>query len=174
LGRLERLVGPPLARPLLDRLLTDGAVHRLGEFVCLPAFAPRLSAAEEKLLQNLTAELLAGGFQPPTVDALRSAANVDRKRLDRVLTLAVATGVLVPIEPKMFLHAHAEGRLRGMVQSLIERQGAVTVAQVREALGSSRKYVVPFLEYLDRIGFTRRTDDVRTLAGGAQAPERPT
>jgi selenocysteine-specific elongation factor len=39
----------------------------------------------------------------------------------------------------------------------------VTVAQIREALQSSRKYVVPFVEYLDRTGFTRRAGDLRML-----------
>jgi selenocysteine-specific elongation factor len=57
-----------------------------------------------------------------------------------------------------------ERRLRGTVAALIQAQGGVTVAQVREALGSSRKFVVPFLEYLDRIGFTKRVGDVRHLA----------
>ena len=46
---------------------------------------------------------------------------------------------------------------------LINECGGVTIAQVREALDSSRKYVVPFVEYLDRIGFTRRIEDRRVL-----------
>ncbi len=47
---------------------------------------------------------------------------------------------------------------------LTGRTEGASVAQIREALGSSRKYVVHFLEYLDRVGFTRRDGDVRVLA----------
>ena len=40
----------------------------------------------------------------------------------------------------------------------------VTVSEVREALGCSRKYALPLLNRLDRTGVTRRRDDVR-IAG---------
>ena len=40
----------------------------------------------------------------------------------------------------------------------------ITVAQVRDALGTSRKFVVPLLEHLDATGRTRRRDDLR-IAG---------
>ena len=46
---------------------------------------------------------------------------------------------------------------------MITKQGTVTVADVREGTGSSRKYVVPFMEYLDRVGFTKREGDARRL-----------
>ncbi|GAG38002.1 unnamed protein product, partial [marine sediment metagenome] len=57
-----------------------------------------------------------------------------------------------------------ERQLRERVADLIASERSVTVAQVREALDSSRKYVVPFLEHLDRIGFTKRVGDRRVLA----------
>jgi len=50
------------------------------------------------------------------------------------------------------------------VAELVRQTGGVTVAEVREALDSSRKYVVPFMEYLDRVGYTCRVDDRRVLA----------
>jgi selenocysteine-specific elongation factor len=40
------------------------------------------------------------------------------------------------------------------------------VSEAGAALGISRKYCVPLLEYLDTIGFTRRTADRRALASG--------
>jgi selenocysteine-specific elongation factor len=41
--------------------------------------------------------------------------------------------------------------------------GPFTVGQARDALGLSRKYVVPLLEWFDRRGFTRRDGDLRTV-----------
>jgi selenocysteine-specific elongation factor len=40
----------------------------------------------------------------------------------------------------------------------------LTVSQIREILGTTRKYAMPFCEHLDRIGFTRRQGDLRVLA----------
>jgi selenocysteine-specific elongation factor len=163
LGWLERITSRALARPLLDRWLDDGTVKRLGRYVCLPAFAPQLSTADEKILAALVTELRTGGFQPPLLDAVKSAASADRKRLERLATLATALGELVHLGDNLYLHVEAERDLRETVASLIGRTGPATVAQVREALNSSRKYVVPFLEYLDRIGFTKRVGDTRVL-----------
>jgi selenocysteine-specific elongation factor len=44
-----------------------------------------------------------------------------------------------------------------------------TVAELRDLLGTTRKYAIPFCEYLDRIGLTRREGDLRLL-GNAAAP----
>ncbi len=170
LGWLERVtMNRTLARPLFDRLIQEQSVKLLGKFVCSPAFAPSLSSAEERLLQSMVTAVRRGGFQPPSLDDLATAAKADGKRMARLATLAVALGELVAIAPDMYLHVEAEQQLRAKVTELIARVGPVTVAQVREALESSRKFVVPFVEYLDRVGFTKRVGDQRVLCSA----ERP-
>jgi selenocysteine-specific elongation factor len=51
--------------------------------------------------------------------------------------------------------------------TLIRAAGSdgMTVSDVRAALGTSRKYAVPLLEYLDAQGLTRRVGDVRVARG---------
>lgn len=112
-------------------------------------------------------EIRAGGFQPLSPADMACTAGIDRKRWERLATLSVALGELVPIDAKILLHADVERSLREKVAALIGEKREVTVAEVREAVASSRKYVVPFLEYLDRIGFTRRMGDGRVLASTA-------
>ncbi|MCO6436187.1 MAG: selenocysteine-specific translation elongation factor [Phycisphaerae bacterium] len=164
-GWLERMTSPQLAKPLFEAILQRRVVRPFGEFVCLPAFAPSLSAAEEKALREMVKQIREGGFTPPTLDAFSGKSAADRKKAERLAELAVAMGELVVIEPKMYLHRDQEGHLREEVAGLIQRDGPATVAEIREALGSSRKYVVPFVEYLDRIGFTRRVGDRREVTG---------
>ncbi len=163
LGYLERMTAKALARPIFDLFIKKKRLKCLGRFACLPAFAPSLSAADEKLLASMIAELRTAGFQPPALANLSVAGQADRKRLDRLATLAVALGELVLIEGRTYLHVEVEKKLRAAVAELIAQDGGAGVAQVREALGSTRKFVVPFLEYLDRVGFTRRTGDERVL-----------
>lgn len=160
-GWLERAASRSAARPLLEELARRGAFKRLGRFACLPEFAPKLSTADEKLFAAMIQEFHVGGFQPPDLPSLKSAGTADRKRLERLARLAVALGELVHIEGAMYLHAVHDAALRATVAELTQRKNAFTVAELREALGSSRKYVVPFVEYLDRAGFTRRVGDQR-------------
>ena len=163
LGWLYRWCAKDHARTLFDKFLSQAMIKQLGQFVCLPAFAPALSAADEKLMQAMIAEIKEGGFQPPLLDALTIVAKADKKRWERLATLAAALGELVLIEPKMYLHTVVEKRLREEVAGQIRASGPRTVAEIREGLHSSRKYVVPFVEYLDRVGFTRRVGDRREL-----------
>ena len=55
---------------------------------------------------------------------------------------------------------------RQMVDMVVEHtkaEGSITVAQARNLLGSSRKYVLPLLEHLDQQRVTRRVGDERVL-----------
>lgn len=166
LGWLERHTSRALARALLDEAVGRGVVKPFGAFACLPAFAPKLSSAEEKAYANLIRAIREGGFQPPTLEELAGSAAGELKRLERLATLAVASGEMVRIVGTIYLHRESERRLRETVARLISTAGDVAVSQVRSELNSSRKFVVPFLEYLDRIGYTERVGDQRRLAGG--------
>lgn len=163
-GWLERLTRREMAKPIVDQLVKEKKLKRLGRFICLPSFAPQLSSADEKLLAQTVRALSDAGFQPPTLDELAKSASVDRKRVERLATLAVALGDLARVDGKIYLHVDADRRLRETIAALVRDTGGVTVAEVREALDSTRKFVVPFLEYLDRVGYTRRIDDRRVLA----------
>ena len=45
--------------------------------------------------------------------------------------------------------------------------GNVTLAAVRDATNSSRKFILPVLEYFDSKGYTRRVGDVRVVKGAS-------
>ncbi|MCS7051587.1 MAG: SelB C-terminal domain-containing protein [Thermomicrobium sp.] len=44
---------------------------------------------------------------------------------------------------------------------MLDAQGSITLAQVRDTLGTSRKYAQALLEYLDQRRITRRVGDAR-------------
>ena len=47
----------------------------------------------------------------------------------------------------------------------IRNHGDITVGQARDLFGTSRKYVLAFLEYLDQLQITRRSGEGRVLIG---------
>jgi selenocysteine-specific elongation factor len=51
---------------------------------------------------------------------------------------------------------------RRVAERLSSGPGA-TVAEIRDLLGTTRKFAIPLCEYLDRIGATRRDGDLRVL-----------
>ena len=58
------------------------------------------------------------------------------------------------------LTAEMEQAMRDILRGI---GGNVTLAAVRDATRSSRKFILPVLEYFDSKGYTRRVGDVRVV-----------
>ncbi len=132
-------------------VVTRGMVHA-------PEHA--VTAAGSDAGRALLAELDATPFSPP---APTDAA------LARAL---VREGALVDVDGILFT-SDAIGRARALLRPALVDGGSITVSDARALLGSTRKFVIPLLERLDREGFTRRRGDVRIAgprvdAGGDQ------
>ena len=54
--------------------------------------------------------------------------------------------------------------MRKQLATGLEENEGMTLSQIRELLGTTRKYAVPLCEYYDQIGFTQRNGDLRVLA----------
>ena len=57
---------------------------------------------------------------------------------------------------------------RRLAELLVEHPDGVTVAQVRDSLGTTRKHALPLLAHFDATGVTRRRGDFRI--GGPRLP----
>jgi selenocysteine-specific elongation factor len=113
--------------------------------------AARAPVAQSPEAQALVASLDANPFSPPDP-------------ADRALARAlIRDGVLVDVDGIVF-SASAIERARNLVRDYLDANDSMTVGDARNLLGSTRKYVVPLLEQLDREGVTRRRGDVR-IAG---------
>lgn len=50
-----------------------------------------------------------------------------------------------------------------LLSLLLTEKNDISVARIRDLTGSSRKFILPLLEYLDSKGYTRRVGDKRVL-----------
>jgi selenocysteine-specific elongation factor len=107
------------------------------------------------------AALAAAPFSPPDP----AVAGVDRK-LVRDL---VVQGLVVERDGVYFAATAVEEAARTIAALLEKSPEGVTVAEVRDALGTTRKHVLPLLAHLDATGVTRRRGDLRI--GGPRLPK---
>jgi len=117
---------------------------------------PRVADTDEG--RALIEELDASPFTPPAPSNLPLARTLVRE------------GTLVDVDGIVFTRA-AVDRARSMVLDALRARHALTIADVRELLGSTRKYVVPLLGRFDAEGTTRRRGDLRIA--GAERATRP-
>jgi len=166
----SRLDAPDeVAEAALAGLESSGALVMEQGTVRLPSFAPRLSLAEESLRERLLEALEAAANEPPTLDELAAALQVASQSLTGVARLLSREGVLVAVEPARYYRAQTVEALVARLRKGMSVDAGYGPAELRELLGFSRKFLIPFLEYCDRAGVTRRDlEGKRRLLAGVR------
>ena len=70
--------------------------------------------------------------------------------------------MLVRLDARICVHHEALESAKAVVLRLFAQQPSFSTMAFRDALGVSRKYAVPLLDYLDKLRFTVRSGHDRT------------
>ena len=150
-------------RLALEALVAQQSVALAGERVRLAAHRAgwhgHYAAAREKVL----ARCREAGLAAPAPQELAADAGLDQQEAALVLEALVDAGELHLLAQGMYLHPEVVTRARQRVRDYLAQHETITVGQCRDLLGASRKYLLPFLEQLDREGVTLRRGDYRVL-----------
>jgi selenocysteine-specific elongation factor len=125
-----------------------------GATVRLQRHSVTLAPDQERARAALVARIESEGMTPPLTVELGAGRDLLRALTD--------AGDLVKIGD-FYLTSRQASEVRSRVRAAIQSSGPQTVAQIRDLLGTSRKYAVPLCEWLDSSGATRRQGDVRHL-----------
>jgi selenocysteine-specific elongation factor len=135
------------------RLAEEGVAVDDGGLVRAPDHHVELNASQQSDAAGYLDALAGEPWSPPT----------DRPVAPELLAYLQNRGDVVKVnETVVFTTAAYEDMAQRIVKHL-ESHGTVTVADARTIFGTSRKYVLPLLEYLDQQRITRRVGDDRVL-----------
>lgn len=138
-----------------ERIASEGGRVRLASNAA--RFTPEQDAVREKLIEGL----LRDPFNAPSAEELK--AGLPSKLAQEVWEALVDNGEIVRISEGVFLHRQAVQRAIEKVRAYLTEHRQITASQFRDLLGTTRKYAVPLMEYLDAQRVTRRFGDVREL-----------
>ncbi len=165
---------PAVFDAVLQEMQRAGRIRTTERGVALAGAGPQLSANERKLLAQLIEIYRQAGLESPTVDQCRQQAAHNAKSVPELIALAAADGDLVEIAADHYIHRDTDHQLQQSLSELLGEGHGATLSEIRELWGTTRKWAVPYCEYLDRIGFTRRQADLRYLAGsGSKGDQNP-
>jgi selenocysteine-specific elongation factor len=133
-------------------------VRPLSDVVVVGGRARRQAVADPLVDHPWLAALEAAPFAPPPPQ------DVSREELREL----VRRQLVVDADGTWFAATAVDAAGRAVARLLGARPEGVTVAEVRDALGTSRKFLLPLLAVLDGTGVTRRRGDVRI--GGPRLP----
>jgi selenocysteine-specific elongation factor len=166
-GRLRRIALPDLSqalwRALIDALTHERIVMRNGPWLHLPEHTATLSESDRTLVLELQPLIAAARFDPPWVRELAAAVHEPEERVRQVLRKQVTQGTVYQVVHDLFYDADRVGELAGVIAALAREHGAVSAMRYRDAIGLGRKRTIQILEFFDRIGYTRRVQDVHVV-----------
>jgi selenocysteine-specific elongation factor len=150
---------PRLFVRVLERLKAQGTATEDGPFVRLSTHSVTFTPEQERHVSQVLDVLREAGIAPPDREDLQTSLRVSPELLDAL----VARGVLVEAAAGLLYDAETLSAIVARIRADIERNGPRTVAQIRDLLDASRKYVLAIVGYTDEHKITRRVGDNRVL-----------
>ncbi|MGB8150102.1 MAG: selenocysteine-specific translation elongation factor [Candidatus Cybelea sp.] len=171
---LSRALGVPeaLLVRVLGHFVEEGRlVNRSGYYAAL-GHRPSLSAEQRAFFDDLVTVDEGHPFLPISFAGAVAAVKLAHVTgISKAFDTMLARGALVKVGEDLYRGSQI-GSIRARVEAHLNENGHMTAAGFRDLLGTSRKYAVPLLEWLDAGGVTIRNGDYRTLRKKG-APQEP-
>jgi selenocysteine-specific elongation factor len=155
--RTENNLSADLFDPLMDTLAADGKLIAENASVRLAGHSIQLTPDQEQKIKDLLADFSAQPYTPPSVKESQAVIGED------LLKVLVQSGQLVQLGEDVLLQADILTEMQNAVIEIIQQNGSIRLAELRDRFSTSRKYAVAVLEDLDARGITVRKDDGRVL-----------
>jgi selenocysteine-specific elongation factor len=120
-----------------------------------------LSAGQRQAREDVLSTLASGGATPPAIDETLTA--LPPRETGALLDMMREAGEIVSVGGTFF-HADAVNRMREiLVRHGTARAGEISIPELRDELGTTRKFLIPLLEHFDAEGLTARRGERRVL-----------
>ncbi len=137
----------------LRKLFDDGVLVEGGAAVRLSSYRVELSQDQQSKVEAFLYALSQNPYSPPGDVTLEPD----------LLNLLVEQQKVVKVSNDVIFSSTAYNEMVDKVIAYAKERGKVTLAEVRDILGTSRKYAQALLEYMDEKKLTRRVGDERVL-----------
>lgn len=148
---------------VVDRLVQSGQLGAKEQQLFLPHRVVNFAIKRQDTLAKIEAVFLERLFQPPDANELADFAKLPLETLTPLLEYLMDAEILVAVLPDLWFHKTAIEQAKQRVLAHFQTHAELSPAEVREQLNTTRKYIIPLLEYFDQIGFTRRKENNRVL-----------
>ena len=161
--RLPGRIPPKLFRAFVNQLELEHVVVRDGSLLRLPTHTVTLRDDERRLAERIKVLLGAHPFAPPDLTELERETGIGRAKLTEVLRVLERERSVVRVGADLYFLGETLDMVARVLREEISGERGVTPAAFRDRFGTTRKYTIPLLEYLDRAGVTVRVGNVRRM-----------
>lgn len=144
----------------LNRLQERGRIELVGSVARPAGWTSKLDSREQALSDAILHEICTHPADPPSVAELQTRFG---RSVSALLRRLERQGDVERVAEDRFYSRESVANMVGALRSELVPGRKYTPAELKEVLGVTRKYLIPFLEYCDRTGVTERHGDGRQV-----------
>jgi selenocysteine-specific elongation factor len=173
-AELLRFAAPQEAPALLEAalldLVADGLVCREHAALRLPEHRPRLAAADEALWSRMAPLIADAGLRPPRLRELAETLGLSAEDMERKLVRFERFGRLLRVADNRYFLPATVAALAEIAAALAAEaeDGTFAAGVFKDRSGIGRNLTIEVLEFLDKIGVSRRLGDRREVIRRAE------
>jgi selenocysteine-specific elongation factor len=165
--RLQELCGfeRKIFDGLLARLLEQKKIVLRKDRIALPSHTEQFDPRQQQLLNAIESQYANRLFSPPKIEDITVELRKSTQEVVQTIHLLLEQQVLVRVEQDLYFHTDAikEAKRRTIEYIQTEGKGQLESVQFKYLLDTTRKYAIPLLDYMDKIGVTCRVGNTRYL-----------
>jgi len=168
-SRICKQISPKPFNALVTLLAGEAGLVLRGGVIAAHDWQVSFSGPYARIREKVLQRLAAAPYAPPDMEELANELNETVDRLAEVLAALADLGDVVRVTSEIAFAATVVADVQELVLGIIREKGSITIADLRDELGTSRKYALALLEYLDAQKVTQRKGDSRVLHPQFQA-----
>lgn len=166
-SRFFSFLSTKVFQSLLCEMQKRGILSIDADVVRLTCFSEEPSDEDKEALKNIEQSFKEKPFSPPKWTSVVEELRIDDEKASEYLQYLLNRGCLCKVAEDMYFHTEAVECAKNKIIDFLKQNQKISVGEVRDLLGTSRKYVLPLLEYFDAKHITRRDKDKRVLGSNA-------
>jgi selenocysteine-specific elongation factor len=166
LASLMRMQTGQAIHEVLDALIERGELKATGPFYAPTEHQPQLGGESKKKAERVVNLLDEDGFSPRDWEScLGEVTGHDKKLCEKLEEYLLGTERVTRLSDKLVTTLGVMERARDQLAGSF--QDGFTASEARQNLDTSRKFIIPILEWMDQKGWTLRLGDKRVMRNSA-------
>ncbi|UYZ12616.1 selenocysteine-specific translation elongation factor [Brevibacillus sp. WF146] len=150
-----------LWREIVEQVKQRGHLQEENNFLYLTGFSPSFPNNQAETIKKALSELLLSGFTPPSWSALMKKHAISEELSGDIKAFLLYREEIVYLEEDLYIDRREWSKGVEKLRGECGPGEIFTPAHAKDILGLSRKYLIPFLESLDRQNLTKRVEEGR-------------
>ena len=150
---------PEIFNNLIDSLINTDKIGLEKGIIFLLSRKPKISSKQKILIFKILKILTDNPTNPPNEKMLISQIAGGKEIID----FLIQEGEIIKLSEGILLENKNYDTMKNKLIDFLKINGSISIAQVRELLGISRKYIIPLLNKMDEEKITQRRENIRIL-----------